>query len=51
VTLGGAPLYLFAGDGGPGDVIGQAVGDVWWVVGPDGRKIQKAPAVGPDFSY
>jgi predicted lipoprotein with Yx(FWY)xxD motif len=51
VTLGGSPLYLFAGDGGPGDVTGQAVGDVWWVVGADGKKITEAPDTGSDFSY
>src|SRR5215213_5967514 len=51
VTLDGSPLYLFTGDGGPGDVTGQAVQDVWWVVGPDGKKITEAPAGGADFSY
>ncbi len=51
VTLDGSPLYLFAGDGGPGDVTGQAVEDVWWVVGPDGQRITRAPAGGSDFSY
>jgi predicted lipoprotein with Yx(FWY)xxD motif len=51
VTLGGSPLYLFAGDGGPGDVTGEAVGHVFWVVGPDGKKITEAPAPGADFSY
>src|SRR5690625_2713490 len=39
ITLEGLPLYLFAGDAEPGDVTGQAVNDVWWVVGPDGSKI------------
>jgi predicted lipoprotein with Yx(FWY)xxD motif len=34
LTFGGWPLYYFAGDAAPGDVNGQAVGDVWWVVGP-----------------
>ncbi len=51
VTLDGAPLYLFAGDGGPGDVTGQGVQDVWWVVGPDGQEVTKAPAGGSDFTY
>ena len=51
VTLGGAPLYLFAGDGEAGDVTGQGVGGVWWVVGADGQKITKTPADAPDFSY
>jgi len=39
VTLDGWPLYYFAGDAQPGDVNGQAVGGVWWVVGPDGSRI------------
>ena len=45
LTLAGWPLYLFAKDTKAGDANGQAVGDVWWVVGPDGKKITtKAPA-------
>ena len=44
VTLGGMPLYLFAGDSQAGDVTGQAVGGSWWVVGPDGTKISAAAA-------
>lgn len=44
VTLGGMPLYLFAGDSQAGDVSGQAVGGVWWAVAPDGTKISGAPA-------
>ena len=51
LTLDGAPLYRFAGDGGPGDVTGQSVDDVWWVVGPDGQKVTKAPTGDPGFSY
>jgi predicted lipoprotein with Yx(FWY)xxD motif len=39
LTLGGLPLYLFAKDSKAGDAKGQAVGGVWWVVGPDGKKI------------
>jgi predicted lipoprotein with Yx(FWY)xxD motif len=50
VTYAGMPLYYFAGDEEPGDVLGQAVGGVWWVVGPDGERITEeaaaAPAVG-----
>ena len=44
VTLGGMPLYLYAADSQAGDVTGQAVGGVWWVVAPDGTKITGAPA-------
>jgi predicted lipoprotein with Yx(FWY)xxD motif len=54
VTLGGMPLYLFAGDSQAGDVTGQAVGGFWWVVGPDGAKItasaaSSAPAAVPGY--
>jgi predicted lipoprotein with Yx(FWY)xxD motif len=44
VTLGGMPLYLFAGDSHAGDVTGQAVGGTWWAVAPDGKKIAAAAA-------
>jgi len=39
VTLDGRPVYLYAGDGAPGDVAGQGLQDVWWVVAPDGSEI------------
>ena len=39
VTLNGWPLYYYVGDEAAGDTTGQAVNDVWWVVGPDGEKI------------
>jgi predicted lipoprotein with Yx(FWY)xxD motif len=39
VTLNGLPLYLYIGDKAPGDVTGQGVGGIWWVVAPDGSKI------------
>jgi predicted lipoprotein with Yx(FWY)xxD motif len=44
VTLGGWPLYLFASDTQAGDAKGQAVGGVWWVLGPDGKKISTQPS-------
>jgi predicted lipoprotein with Yx(FWY)xxD motif len=40
VTLDGHPLYFFAQDESPGDVNGQGVGDVWFVVSPEGAAIQ-----------
>lgn len=40
VTLDGHPLYYFAGDETPDDVNGQGVGEVWYVVSPDGEAIQ-----------
>jgi predicted lipoprotein with Yx(FWY)xxD motif len=39
VTLNGLPLYYWAGDTAAGETTGQAVGDVWWVVAPNGDKI------------
>ena len=39
ITLNGLPLYYWVEDTAPGDVSGQGVGGVWWVVGPDGVKI------------
>ena len=33
------PLYLFAGDGAPGDVNGQGSGDVWFAANPAGGLI------------
>jgi predicted lipoprotein with Yx(FWY)xxD motif len=39
VTLNGLPLYTYAGDSAAGDVKGQGIGKIWWVVAPDGAKI------------
>jgi len=39
VTLNGWPLYYFAGDAAAGDINGQGVNDVWWVLSPAGEKI------------
>jgi predicted lipoprotein with Yx(FWY)xxD motif len=39
VTVDGWPLYFFANDAAPGDINGQGVGDVWYVVAPDGTPI------------
>jgi predicted lipoprotein with Yx(FWY)xxD motif len=39
LTLAGQPLYLFGNDAKAGDAKGQAVGNLWWVVGADGKKI------------
>jgi predicted lipoprotein with Yx(FWY)xxD motif len=43
VTVNGMPIYLFQKDKAPGDVTGQAVGKVWYVVAPDGKMITDAP--------
>ena len=37
LALDGQPLYRFSGDAAPGDIKGQASGDVWFVVAPDGQ--------------
>jgi predicted lipoprotein with Yx(FWY)xxD motif len=39
VTYGGQPLYHFAGDQSAGQVNGQNVGGIWFVVGADGKAI------------
>ncbi len=39
LTLNGWPLYYFAGDAAPGDVNGQGVNDVWWVLSPAGERL------------
>lgn len=39
VMIGGRALYTWAQDEAPGDVTGQGVNDVWWVVAPDGTAI------------
>lgn len=41
LTLDGWPLYYFAGDAEPGDTTGQAVGEIWWVMAPDGAVIRE----------
>jgi predicted lipoprotein with Yx(FWY)xxD motif len=43
VTYAGWPLYFFAADAGPGDVNGQGLNDVWFVVAPSGERIGTAP--------
>ena len=40
VTLDGHPLYYFASDETADDTNGQGVGDVWFVVSPEGEAIQ-----------
>ncbi len=38
LTLGGWPVYRFAGDATPGATGGQGVGGTWFAVTPDGKK-------------
>jgi len=46
VTYAGMPMYYFAGDAGPADTNGQGVGDVWFVVSPEGAIIERAALPG-----
>lgn len=39
VTVNGRPIYLYAPDAKPGDVKGQGVGSVWYVLRPDGTMV------------
>jgi len=39
LTLDGWPLYTYASDTAPGDVMGQGVGGIWWVLSPAGERI------------
>lgn len=43
VTYDGWPLYFYAADMAPGDVSGQGVNDVWFVVAPDGTAVEEGP--------
>lgn len=42
VTLNGLPLYYFAQDKNPGDILGQGVNGVWYLASPAGEMIRKA---------
>jgi predicted lipoprotein with Yx(FWY)xxD motif len=44
VTYNKWPLYYWQNDKAPGDVTGQAVNDVWWVVGADGEPVRTPAA-------
>ena len=46
VTYGGRPLYYFAGDAKPGDVNGQGVGNVWFVVTAGGDLVKEKASGG-----
>ncbi|MGJ9403164.1 COG4315 family predicted lipoprotein [Arthrobacter sp. KK5.5] len=40
MTLNGMPLYYFEKDKAPGDILGQGVGEVWYLAAPDGEMIK-----------
>ncbi|MFN2200851.1 MAG: hypothetical protein ACK2UO_06570 [Caldilineaceae bacterium] len=40
VTYNGWPLYYWYEDAEPGQTLGQAVGDVWFVIAPSGEVVQ-----------
>ena len=42
VTLNGLPLYYYAQDKKPGDILGQGVNNVWYLADPTGDMIKKA---------
>jgi predicted lipoprotein with Yx(FWY)xxD motif len=44
LTVEGRPVYLFAKDSAPGEVKGQGVGGVWYVIAPDGSEVTSVPA-------
>lgn len=46
VTLNGLPLYYYAKDKATGDVTGQGVGGVWYLVSPSGEMIKGAAVSG-----
>jgi predicted lipoprotein with Yx(FWY)xxD motif len=39
-TYNSWPLYYYEKDKAPGDVVGQNVGDVWFVISPAGEKVE-----------
>lgn len=41
VTYNGWPLYYYAGDAAPGDITGQGMNDVWYLVSGTGTAIQQ----------
>jgi predicted lipoprotein with Yx(FWY)xxD motif len=55
LTLDGHPLYTYAGDG-PGQVAGEGVMGIWWVVSPSGQAIHPSAAApsssgDPGYTY
>lgn len=49
VTFNGWPLYYWQNDKKPGDTLGFGVGDIWWVMTPDGGIITGQTTVAIDI--
>jgi len=47
VTYNGWPLYYYEKDKAPGDVVGQNVGEVWFVISPAGEMVETVAAAEP----
>jgi predicted lipoprotein with Yx(FWY)xxD motif len=47
VTYNSLPLYYFIGDKAAGDVKGEGVKNVWYVIDPAGKSVVSAPASAP----
>jgi len=46
LTVNGRPVYLFSGDSQPGDINGQGLNDLWFVIGVDGDPITRTENAG-----
>ena len=44
ITLGGAPLYYFAGDSAAAETNGQGLNDVWYLASPGGTAVKAGAA-------
>lgn len=44
LTINGMPIYYYSKDQTAGDITGQGVGGVWYLVSPSGEMIKTAPS-------
>jgi predicted lipoprotein with Yx(FWY)xxD motif len=51
VTYNDLPLYYFSGDQAAGDLEGQGLNDVWWVLSPEGEPVKDKAAAGGGKGY